>query len=204
MKSRALINFSKYTDGAFESKVHTILSCMKDNLNFTTPVPDLAAITAAAAAYSAALIKASTGNRENIADKNEKRRVLTNLLRSLCIYVTLTANGDRIVLLSSGFDISKDAEPMTISKPENLQVINGISSGELLVSVNAVKGAYAYLHEYTIDETLAPGSWVVTPSTSSKITFTNLLSGTKYYCRVGAIGTNGQLLYSDPLARIVA
>lgn len=201
--TKSLSNFRKYTDGAFESKVHTILSSMTGNANFPTPVPALAAVTTAAAAYSAALITASTGNRADIAIKNDRREELTALLRSLCTYVNLTANGDRSMLLGSGFDITKETEPTVITKPENLQVTNGVSSGELLVSVNAVKGAYAYLHEYTTDQTLAPTNWTSIASTTAKISIVDLQSGIKYYCRVGAVGPNKQLLYSDPIARIV-
>jgi hypothetical protein len=84
-----------------------------------------------------------------------------------------------------------------------LKVENGLSSGQLFVTVKAVKGAYAYLHEYTTDASLAPGSWVTTNSTASRYTFNNLQPGTVYYCRVGAIGSNNQLLYSDAVSRMV-
>ena len=202
MMTKTISTFSKYTDGGFESKTHTIISSMTGNAFFTTPVPALATVQTAADAYSAALIKASTGNRTDIATKNEKREELTGLLRSLSTYVNLTANGDRPMLLSSGFDVTKERETVVISKPENLKIENGISTGELFVSVNAVKGAYAYLHEYTTDATMAPGKWVSNPATTSKGIFSNLEPGVKYYCRVGAVGTNGQLLYSDAIARI--
>ena len=202
--TRVLISFNKYTDAVLESKTHSIISSMTGNANFPTPVPALAALTAAAAAFSAALIKASTGNRVDIADKNARRAELIALLRSLATYVNLTANGDRSMLISSGLELSKELEPLIITKPENLQVVNGISPGELVVSINAVKGAYAYLHQYTTDENMAPNSWVNNPSTSSKIVLSNLQSGTKYICRVGALGANDQLLYSDPVARIAA
>ena len=199
---KVLSSFSKYTDGDFESKAHTIISSMTGNAFFPTPVPALATLQTASDAYSDALIKASTGNRSDIAAKNEKREALTGLLRSLSTYVNLTANGDATMLLSSGFDVSKDREPVVITKPENLKVENGNSSGELLVSVTAVKGAYAYLHEYTSDATMAPQSWVSTPATSCKGVFNNLTPGMKYYCRVGAVSSNGQLLYSDAISRI--
>ena len=202
--TKALTSFNKYSDAVLESKTHSIISSMTGNANFTTPVPALATLGAAATAYSAALIKAATGNRVDIADKNERRAALIALLRSLATYVNLTANGDRSMLISSGLELSKEQEPVTISKPENLQVVNGISPGELIVSINAVKGAYAYLHQYTTDENMAPNNWINNPSTTSKIILSNLQSGTKYICRVGALGTNDQLLYSDPVARIAA
>ncbi|MEJ8843445.1 fibronectin type III domain-containing protein [Lacibacter sp. H375] len=200
---KSISNFSKLSDGNLESKTHSIISSMTGNANFPTPVPALAVLQTAADAYTAALVKAGAGNRADVADKNAKRETLLNLLRSLCTYVNLTANGDAAMLLTSGFDISKDPQPSVITKPEIVRLENGVASGSLLVSVKAVKGAYSYLHEYTTDATLAPDSWVSTMSTSAKTTLSNLQPGTVYYCRVGAIGTNNQLLYSDAASRMV-
>lgn len=200
---KATFNFAKLSDGNLESKTHEILLLMTGNANFPTPVPALADVTAAAAAYSAALAKAGTGNRIDVADKNAKREILIGLLRSLCRYVNLVADGDATMILSSGFGISKDPQPVVLTRPENIRVENGVASGSLLVSVKAVKGAYAYFHEYTTDATMAPGSWVSTTGTTSKMQFSNLQPGTIYFCRVGAVGTNNQLLYSDPVSRMV-
>ena len=119
---------------------------MTANANFPTPVPTLAALQAAADAYTAALVKAGTGNRADVADKNAKREVLVNLLRSLCRYVNLIADGDAAMLLTSGFDVSKDPQPVVITKPEIVRLENGVASGQLVMSVKAVKGAYSYLH----------------------------------------------------------
>lgn len=201
--TKTVINFLRYADGMLESKTHSIISSMTGNANFPTPVPSMAEVEAAADNFSSALVKAQTGNRVDVADKNAKRETLIDVLRRLGTYVNLIANGDRTVLLSSGFDISKEPQPVVISKPENLKVENGISSGELLVTVKAVKGAYAYLHEYTTDATMAPNSWVTTNSTTSKLLLNNLQAGTVYYCRVGAVGSNNQLLYSDVVSRMV-
>lgn len=97
----------------------------------------------------------------------------------------------------------KQSQPAEINKSENLQVLNGVNSGELEVLVNRVKGATAYLHEYTTDDTAQTVNWVSVASTSRCIVFSNLQSGSKYYCRVGAVGPKGQLVYSDPVSRIV-
>lgn len=202
--TKALIDFSRYSDAVLESKAHSIINAMTGNANFTTPVPDLATLTAAANAYSAALLKAATGNRVDIAEKNERKKELAGDFRTLANYVNTVAAGDVAKLISSGIELSKQGSPVTITKPENLQVVNGINTGELDVSVNTVKGAYAYIFQYTTDENMAPGKWVNNPSTSSKVTLTNLQSGVRYFCRVGALGSNDQLLYSDPISRIAA
>nr|WP_294908690.1 hypothetical protein [uncultured Lacibacter sp.] len=77
----------------------------------------------------------------------------------------------------------------------------GFSS--LLVSVKRVTGAYSYLHQYTTDATLAPDSWVSTAGTTAKLLLTNLAPGTTYYCRVAAVVSNEQIMYSDTISRMV-
>ncbi len=200
---KATTSFTTLSDGNLESKTHSIISSITGNANFPTPVPSIAVIEAAADNFSSALVKAQTGNRADVADKNAKRETLLAALRQLCSYVNLTANGDAAMLLTSGFDVSKDPQPSIISKPEIIRLENGVASGTLQLSVKAVKGAYSYLHEYTTDATLAPNSWVSSMSTSAKATLTNLQPGTVYYCRVAAVGSNNQVLYSDAASRMV-
>jgi hypothetical protein len=65
-----------------------------------------------------------------------------------------------------------------------------------------VRGAKSYLHEYTTDDTLQPQNWQSSISTGSKLVVGNLQPGTRYYCRVGAVGGNDQLVYSDLVSRI--
>ncbi len=200
---KALINFSRLNDGNLESATHTILSNLNGNAYFPTPVPSLASVTTASNDFSNALIEAKSGNRAAIAEKNRMRAQLIILLRSLATYVTFAADGDITKLLTSGFDISKDDQPSDISKPENLQVLNGANSGELEIMVNAVKGAKSYLHEFTTDISAETPVWNSIATTSRRLTINNLQPGSKYYCRVGAVGSKGQLVYTDAVSRIV-
>lgn len=203
MTSKALVNFYRLTDGDFESKTHTIISSLTGNASYPAPDPSLAAVTAAADAFTEALVKAGSGNRSDIAEKNARREELNNLLRNLADYVNFCAKGDRSILLTSGYSITRDPQTTVITKPENPEVINGNNSGELLVKVKGVKGAKAYMFEYTTDETQATQSWYSTSTSTSKFVFNNLTPGQKYFCRVGAVGPYGQLVYSDAIARIV-
>ena len=200
---KVINRFANLSDGLLESKTHSIISSMTGNAHFPTPAPTLAQLETAADNYSSALVKAGTGNRADVADKNAKRETLVEHLRRLCKSVNVIANGDAAMLLTSGFDLSKDPQPIVISKPEILRIENGVASGQLLLSVKAVKGAYSYLHEYTTDAALSPDSWVSTMSTSAKAVFNNLQPGTVYYCRVAVVGSNNQMLYSDAASRMV-
>jgi hypothetical protein len=201
--TKALINFSILNDGNFLAKAQNIRTSMTGNTDFPDPVPSLGTIGDAIDDYAAALVKAGTGNRSDVADKNAKRKILTDLLRSLAAYVTSIANGDRSKLLTTGFDVSKEKEPVVITKPENITVNNGANSGVLLVSVKRVKGAASYVHEYATPEAMATDSWVSTTTSKSKITFSELEAGKIYYCRIAAVGSKGQIVYSDPIARMV-
>jgi len=203
MKNRCLITFSRYTDGDFSSIASSIINQMTDNPDFPNPTPSIAELTAAKNSYMTSLLAALTGNRSDIADKKVKRQLLTTLLQSLASYINFTSGGDKSKLLTTGFEISRDAEPAIISKPEKLQVINGLNSGVLQVSVKAVKGAKAYLHEYATAEAMKAGNWQALTTTQSWITFKNLEAGKTYYCRVAAVGSKGQIVYSDPIARMV-
>ncbi len=200
---KCLSNFGTFTDGALENKCHVIINSLTGNASFPNPVPALATIEAASTAYSASLVEAGTGNRAAIALKNMRRAELTELLAQLCMCVNFLGNGQPELLLTTGFDVSKERVPTVITVPQNLQVENGENSGQLLLSVTRVKGAASYLYEYTTDSTLAPNTWVATSASTSKLKFSNLVPGTLYYCRVGAVGPYGQLLYSPVLSRMV-
>jgi len=201
--NKVLLNFSKYTDGGFESKAGTILASMTDNDFFPTPVPALTVLADALEGYSQWLADADSGNRSDIAIKNTRRLALEAVLRQLANYINYTAAGDRSKLLTTGFDVSKEREPITITKPENMRVVNGKNSGELIASVKRVKGAVSYMHEYILEEALETGNWTAFTSSSAKFTFTNLQPGKNYICRIAAIGAKGQIVYSDPVGRIV-
>lgn len=200
---KALINFSNLSDGNFLAKAQNIESSMEENPNFPTPSPTVEDLAAATGAYGEAYVAASTGNHADVATKNAMRQALTDLLKSLAANVTSTANGDRSKLLTSGFDVSKEKEPIVITKPENIQVTNGLNSGDLEVSVTRVKGATSYVHEYADAEAMNANNWQAVTTTMSKITYNNLLAGKTYYCRVAAVGSKGQIVYSDPISRMV-
>lgn len=171
--------------------------------SFPTPTPTLAALQTAISDFSIALSKAKSGSELDRAIKNDKRQELIDLLHSLGNYVLFTANGDRTVAVSSGFNIAKEPAPQPpITKPENLQVTEGINTGDLFIKFQRVIGARSYMVQYAEDTTGTP-VWQSLTTTTSKCTITQLQSGKKYQVRIAVIGTNQQLLYSDPVWKIV-
>lgn len=104
---------------------------------------------------------------------------------------------------TSGFSFAKIPAPKPpILKPQNLKVMNSNQSGQMDVSIDAVAGALAYVYQYIADADLPTGNWSSNTCSQRKCTITGLTPGTLYHWRVAAVGTKGQILYSDTISRI--
>ncbi|MEO6232113.1 MAG: fibronectin type III domain-containing protein [Ferruginibacter sp.] len=197
------ISFSAYSDANLENKAASILQNMTGNPAFTDPIPTLSELQAALTAYSAALLSAASLGRVNVAEKNKTRKTLELLLSQLGMYVMYIANGDEVTLTSSGYSLAKTPEPQYITNPGNVTLTNGITSGELVAAVKAVKGAVSYLHQYTPDPLTAESVWDGVPGSRSSLTFKNLEVGKKYWFRVAAVGSGQQIAYSPTSTQYV-
>jgi hypothetical protein len=171
---------------------------------FPTPTPTLATLQTAISDFSIALAKAKSGSELDKSIKNDRRQELINLLHALGNYVVFTVNGDRTKAVSSGFSIAKEPAPLPpIGKPENLQVTEGPNAGELNIKFNRVIGARSYMVQYAEETSSSPLVWQSQTCTTSKFILKPLQSGKKYQLRVVAVGTNQQLMYSDPVSKLV-
>lgn len=196
--------FDRLNDADLKAKASAIDVAMSGNANFTTPSPTLTVLEQAILDFSLALSKAKNGSILDKAIKNEKRAELVTLLHSLGNYVLFTVNGDKVKAVSSGFTIAKEQEPRPpITNPENLQVSEGANSGELNIKFKRVLGARSYMIQYAQDPVTPATNWQSQVCTTSKCIIKQLESGKKYQVRVAAVGTNEQLLYSDPVTRVV-
>ncbi|MGH2564794.1 MAG: fibronectin type III domain-containing protein, partial [Ginsengibacter sp.] len=124
-------------------------------------------------------------------------------LHALGNYVLFTSEGDTVAAVSSGFTIAK--QPTT--SPElvaaaNQKLDDGANAGELDFSFDKVAYAKSYMYQYTPDPLTENSDWESQVGTVRKVSFSNLESGKKYWCRVMAIGINGQGVYSEPISRI--
>lgn len=157
-KPRLKTNFTRLTDALMEIKAQAIVSAMTGNASFPAPLPALALVSDAITGDAAALSRAQSGDRIQIAFKNEKRHTLAQLLTRLAAYVTLAADGDEAIMMSSGFDLAKEpANTAPIGTPGNFLVNFGLNRGEMVSSVDRVIGARSYVHEFTPDP-IVPGS----------------------------------------------
>ena len=102
------------------------------------------------------------------------------------------------MLLSSGFDLTKQAESVgPLPVPENVQIHPGRSNGTVEVSCNRVEHATSYLIEYRNLSNGDGNSTHTAVGTKPKVLITDLIHGNQYAFRVLAVGTNPQRNWSD-------
>ncbi|MDE3182012.1 MAG: hypothetical protein KGM16_01225 [Bacteroidota bacterium] len=201
-KPRLNTGFDGLSDPNFQTTAESIYASMFENKNFLTPTPALTVIDEAIQAYSSAFIAAQQKEKNAVAIKNQMRDNLTGLLIQLANSVMTTANGDKTMLISSGFELAKEGETTPIVKPASISLTDGLNAGELVVKVPRVKGSIGYGPQYTTDPLTTGSQWTAFMTTTSKYTFTNLEPAKKYWCRVAVIGPYNQLVYSDAVSRI--
>lgn len=195
-------DFRKLPDAAFQAKARQIGDAMDGNAHFPNPTPSLAEYEVQYAAFVAALTLAMGGGRVAVALKKQQREKLNSMLNQWANYVQFISNEDYAVASTSMFPLKKQPEPTPpLQRPEGLRLEAGETSGQLVSQVDTVKGARGYVHQYTTDATLQ--NWQSEFCTRRNCTFSNLQPGTRYFVRVGAMGTNEQVVYSVVQSMVV-
>lgn len=190
--------FTRLSDALLYTRGSQIQEGMTDNVNFVKPKPTLAELQGALAAFNDALMKCKSGDRLEIAIKNQKRQQLIDLLHLLGDYVLFQSNGDAVIAVSSGFRIAKSPAPRPpLQKPAFYTVENGINPNELISKGPRVPNSVSYNHQYADDEQMAASLWQSVPNSKSTCVLTNMSSGVFYNCRLEVLGVKGQVVYSD-------
>ena len=201
---RAIISFAKLSDSELESTALSIIDSMTNNANFPTPIPSIADVTAAVTEYSNALAAAKNRGKAEVELKKMKKDAMIEVLVSLSTYVTFTANGNRNMIITSGFGITKNSKtPQAMGTPKKFTITIGETNGEAVSTVGGVKGIKKYAHQYTPDPLSATSVWTSAFVSTRTYTFTGLDSGKKYWFRVAALGNGDQVKYTAPIALII-
>ena len=85
---------------------------------------------------------------------------------------------------------------------EKLEVELG-HPGQVTIRVKRIRGARAYLHQYTTEPPTSETVWMNEGSIKPNFTFRTLKSGVKYWFRIVALGKADQTVYSPVETRIV-
>jgi hypothetical protein len=204
MKKKLSLSFKDYRDEDLNVAAIIIVSKMTGNENFPDAVPLVNELTDLSRRYLDAMSAASLRDMEKVAIKNQLRGHLIRALKQLGLYVTLVAKGNNLLLLSSGFPLTKPKGETVLSEPQEFKVSAGRYYGEVILKVKRVPGAKSYLYQYTPDPLTEASVWKSVIGTRCKITIKDLPLGQKIWFQMAAIGPNEQVVYTAPVWRYIS
>jgi len=192
--------YKSWPDKKLATEAVKIKTAISGNTYFPETTPSAADYSTAVDAYIAQLGKA-TGTRDvNAVDqKNARRRELIALTVTLGTSCSLSANGDLEMLRSTALPLRRRPQTIVLGKPSNFRCTNGINPGELLLKVDTMAGVASFSFTYTEYPPTETSNWVTVTSSKSTCTLTGLTPGKKYWIRVAAIGTKGQMVWGETL-----
>ena len=193
------LNLSRLVDLETLQLTQDIITKVTGNPHFGTPNPTLTALQALLTTATDA-VNAYDATRQSLTmlrtDREDAMEALKEGLRALAGYVASASNGDATIILSSGMNVRQDPAPIGLpAAPQNLSAQFGANDGTSVLDWESVRGGRSYLVECA---TNALGPWTqVALTTDTQTLVTNLISGTKYYYRVRALGAAGLGPWSD-------
>lgn len=203
MKLKIKKSYRKPSDTFILMLIGRVLDNMKNNASFPNPIPTVAEVEKKSIEYQLALNAAGRYDRTLSSAKNDRKTELIGMLEQWDDYVTTTSNGDKTMLLSSGFDIvGLKTQSQELLPIEQLDVEIG-PVGQAIVSVKKVTGARLYAFQCTPDPITPESVWATETTSDRENTFTNLNSIAKYWFRVIAYGRGKQTVTSMLVSRVI-
>jgi len=168
---------------------------------FVTPTPDLSTLSAATAVFRDAVTEAAFRDRRAISFRNDQRKELETVISDLAKYVDIVARGNETIILSAGFQPTKDRRPGSRFNPkaEKLEAApRGLGTSQVRVKVAPWEKARYYQFEYRKKE--AGAEWNRLLSSRSVAYIGNLDPFQEYEFRVTYLGKDTTPNYSDVVA----
>ena len=203
MKLKIKKTYRNPSDTYMLKLIGRILESMKNNASFPNPIPAVPEVEKKFVDFHISMNMAGRNDRTLSSAKNDRKAELTGMIEKWDDYVTITSNGDKTMLLSSGFDIAGIKSTSDVLTPiEQLDVKIG-PIGQAIVSIKRVPGARMYAYQCTPDPITSESVWTTETTTDRKNTFTNLNSIAKYWFRVVAYGRGKQTVTSMLISRVI-
>ena len=183
--------------------IQRVLTNLKNNPAFPDPPPALAELEKKGPIFQVSRANAKGRDITMVSIKNDQKADLLNQLQLVADYVTLKSQGDRTLILTSGFYVSNEttnrSQPPSI---ESLEVELG-PSGEATTRVKNTTGVKAYIHQYTTEQPTLNTVWAGMGTSLGSYTFEGLISDKRYWFRVVVVGTNDQRAFSPVVTRVI-
>jgi len=192
-------------DGDLITAIALILTGMTGNAAYPTPVPTLATLTTSGDAFKAAVL-ANDGGKAAVARRDQAREAVVLVLRQLATFVQHASNGDRVVLISSGFPLQKQRSAgvvQPLDAPTGLKIRRGKASGQAIVRCKRVPTARVY--EWRFAPAATPNAWTLsdTAAAASRV-LDGLVPATLYVVQVRAHGRVGASDWSESVTLVAS
>jgi hypothetical protein len=194
------MSIARLNPTALADFAQTLITRMTGNANFPDPQPALADLTAKKDELRALITAADDGTRRDRFVRNEAATELKNMIRVLGNYVSMVAAGDGDIILSSGFNIRREAEPLPpVTVPQSLTATATDHRGVVELDWERVEHALNYQVLMSTDASAPLSEWAPVALTSkSKAEISNLVRGQAYFFRVQAVGRTNKSGFSNP------
>jgi len=195
---RVIINFVRFTVVALILLGRSVVEKMTGNDYFTTPNPKLVDVTAAIDDLEEKAALAKDGSKLDKSNEKMSKKRLVELLRKLAWYVEAIAVGDENILISSGFELSKDPEP---SQRDDFWIMAGLNPGEFLIGCVAYAKAASYIWQVSVDDTLPvnDSDWLFAGASKQRKMYLSGTPETKRWFRVRPVTKGGLMPASKPI-----
>jgi hypothetical protein len=197
-------SFNYGRDGDLVNESGKVIQDMTKNVTlFPNPIPSVAELIQAKEKYEVALYNAKGKDTVMVSIKNDERAVLRALLNQMAEYVTSVAKGDRTILLASGFSLARSKGEVKTLKPIEKLMVDTETPEQAVLRVIRVKGAKAYVYQYTVGTVGSESQWLSKTITEPLCVLSGLQPGIRHSFRVIAIGPGEQSVYSPIVSRFI-
>jgi len=194
------LGHTRVTFEALSGMTRTNVTKLTGNAAFATPIPTLAALTAAADRLDTA-VDAYEFSRSRL-DKQERDFAiaeLKGLRQDLGGYVQTVSNGDPELITSAGFEMVASSKPKgLLPAPKDVVALTRPFPGSLELRFRGVRGRTAYQVYICEGDPLDQKNWSLhTVTGKNRLLFDGLESGKVYFFRVVTLGAAGVSAVSD-------
>jgi hypothetical protein len=202
MKNKILLSYKKQNNSDFAITVSHVVTRLDNKELFPEPPEALAFLKNELPLFQTAHAEARDRDMIKVATRNNKRMVMETALIELVRYATRVCNGDRTMLLSTGFDISGSKKHNGLKQIEKFEVTIDVPN-EAVTKVKRVRGTRAYIHQYTTEPLTSNSIWTSKVHAANTHTFTGLQSKERYLFQVIAVGNIGEEVHSPIVAKVI-
>lgn len=202
------LNLGQLTIPAKIELAQAIVTDMTGNVSFPTPMPALAAVTAAVDALSEKSQAARSARLAAVtatAEQDSAAVALDTLLGQLGSYVNMIANGDADVIRSAGMGVRAEPTPATpLDAPVIKYATVPSERGAVDLTWVPLASAKMYVIEHTPDMSGQAGWTNGADFTRSRGTVSGLTPGQRYLFRVAGVNVVGKGPWSQTVEQLAA